>query len=219
MDFISCVTSRKSIRAYKEEKVAKDKILQIIETAGHAPSWANAQPWEFNVVAGATLEKIKELMEEKILNREKPNPDIPFPTFPEEHQQRINEFGKSLFTHLGLDKEGKEKRVQFTIEMHKFFNAPAVIFVTMNKELSLWSLFDLGLVVQNIALMATHENLGTCIQASTVSYPDVLRETLNIPENKNIVCGISIGYPDEKSINNFISNRVTAASLVNFFGF
>ncbi|MEW5919411.1 MAG: nitroreductase [Bacillota bacterium] len=219
MDLLECIKKRKSIRAYREEKVAKEKILEIIETAVCAPSWANAQPWEFSVVGGEALEKIKELMEKKILNREKPNPDIPFPAFPEEHQQRINQFGKDLFVHLGLDKEGKEKRVQFAVEMHKFFNAPAAIFVTMDKELSLWSLFDLGLVVQNIVLTAANENLGTCIQTSTVAYPDVLRQTLNIPENKNIVCTICIGYPDDKPVNDFQSSRMPADSFVSVFGF
>lgn len=219
MDLLSCIKARKSIRAFKDEKVSKDKLSFIIETGSRAPSWANAQPWEFAVASGETLDKIKDLLEKKLLNKEKPNPDIPFPSFPDEAQQRINEFGKDLFSHLGLDKAGKEERKQFTTDMHKFFQAPAVIFVYMDKELNLWSLFDLGLVVQNIGLLATHEGLGTCIQTSTVAYPDVLRETLSIPETKNIVCAMAIGYPAEEHANTFESSRKPSASLVSFYGF
>jgi hypothetical protein len=41
-----------------------------------------------------------------------------------------------------------------------------------------------------------HYGLGTCIQDQGVMYPEVLRKLCNIPETKQIIIAIAIGYPN-----------------------
>jgi nitroreductase len=46
------ITSRRSVRKYKDMPVEEDKIAACLEAARAAPSWANSQPWHFIVVSG-----------------------------------------------------------------------------------------------------------------------------------------------------------------------
>jgi nitroreductase len=47
---IQTIMNRRSIRAYKPEPVARDKMDVILKCAIHAPSGMNNQPWEVRVV-------------------------------------------------------------------------------------------------------------------------------------------------------------------------
>jgi nitroreductase len=47
---IRAIMNRRSIRAYKPDPVARDKMDIILKCAIHAPSGVNSQPWEVRVV-------------------------------------------------------------------------------------------------------------------------------------------------------------------------
>jgi len=56
--------------------------------------------------------------------------------------------------------------------------------------------FDNGLQVENLCLRACDMGLGTLIMGL---YDDAgIREFFNIPENEDITCVISLGYPDQE---------------------
>jgi len=104
--------------------------------------------------------------------------------------------------------------------MFKFFGAPQTIFISIDKSLGVYSLFDCGCLVQNICLMATAKGLGTCIIYSGVQYPDIIRKYVPIPEDKNIIIAITIGYIDEDApVNQFRSNRDPLDEVVIWQGF
>ena len=48
----AAITSRRSIRAYLEQPVAREDIEQILRVAGRAPSGTNTQPWKVYVLQG-----------------------------------------------------------------------------------------------------------------------------------------------------------------------
>ncbi len=50
MDFSELVQKRYSVRAYKPEVVADDKLKQVLEAACLAPTAANRQPFQLVVV-------------------------------------------------------------------------------------------------------------------------------------------------------------------------
>ncbi len=50
MDLLKAITERRSIRKYRNDPVSDELILQCIEAARLAPSWANTQVWRFVVV-------------------------------------------------------------------------------------------------------------------------------------------------------------------------
>ena len=79
---------------------------------------------------------------------------------------------------------------------------------------------DMGCVIQNICTAAMEFGLGTCVEHQAVMYQETLRRNLHIPENKRIVCGIAIGYPDwEFPANQVISTRVPVDEITTWCGF
>ncbi len=52
MDFETLVQTRKSVRGFKREPVARAVIEDIIEVAKRAPSSMNTQPWHIHVLTG-----------------------------------------------------------------------------------------------------------------------------------------------------------------------
>ena len=61
LTMLKILKERRSIRKYKSTPVEPEKIDECLEAARWAPSWANAQPWEFVVVKDKSIkEKIRE---------------------------------------------------------------------------------------------------------------------------------------------------------------
>jgi nitroreductase len=59
MDIYKVLEDRRSVRKYKADPVADEKLMRILEAARIAPSWSNQQCWKFIVVRDP--EKKKEL--------------------------------------------------------------------------------------------------------------------------------------------------------------
>ena len=52
MNVNEALTQRKSVRAFLDKSVEREKIVKILQAARHAPSGTNAQPWQVAVVTG-----------------------------------------------------------------------------------------------------------------------------------------------------------------------
>ena len=61
------VNGRRSIRGFTSEPVARELIEEIIALAVRSPSSLNSQPWNFTVVTGEPLERIREGNTERML--------------------------------------------------------------------------------------------------------------------------------------------------------
>ena len=59
MEYDDVVMGRRSIRGFKTDPVPKDLIREVIGMAMRAPSSLNTQPWNFHVVAGDALDRIR----------------------------------------------------------------------------------------------------------------------------------------------------------------
>ncbi len=69
-------------------------------------------------------------------------------------------------------------------------------------------------------LLAIKYGLGTVPGLQAVSYPDVLRKTLGIPDSKLIVIGIAIGYPDwDDPVNALHTEREPLDKSTMWYGF
>ena len=54
-DIIEVIKSRRSIRRYKEEKIPRATVIEILEAGRWAPSSTNNQPWRFVVIDDETI--------------------------------------------------------------------------------------------------------------------------------------------------------------------
>jgi nitroreductase len=55
MSVLDTIKDRRSIRAYKDERIPKEKLDKLLEAARLAPSAANRQIWKFVVVENAKI--------------------------------------------------------------------------------------------------------------------------------------------------------------------
>ena len=220
MELKDAIRKRQSIRAFKPDPVPREVSRKIMEDALWAPSWGNTQPWEFTVVEGEIVKKLGEEFSNKYRSGIQDNPDIEMPEkWPDLQMNRYKNVGRGLFKTLSIGREDKDKRNEHYVKMFRFFGAPNVIYIYIDKELGIYSVLDVGIVVQNISLLALDYGLGTCIEAAAVRYPDIIKEYLNIPESKNLVIGIAIGYPDwDSPYNKYRSNRESMDTIVKWVG-
>ncbi len=226
MDITEAIRNRKSIRAFKSDAVPQEILVEIMELALRAPSWANTQPWEFAIASGRKLEEIRQAFIEK--SEEQPNPDLAAPReFPEPFDTRRRVVGRKLFEIMGISREDREKRRWWRLQGLILFEAPCVIYIYIDRSfyfqednLNVWPVFDCGSVAENIMLLATKYSLGTIPEIQAVSYPDALRKILGIPDSKLMVLGISIGYPNwDNPANQFHSEREPLDKVTKWYGF
>jgi nitroreductase len=66
MELRQAIEQRRSIRRYTPEMPSRSILLQVLEAARMAPSWANTQCWEFIIVSDAALkQQLSEILPEK----------------------------------------------------------------------------------------------------------------------------------------------------------
>jgi len=223
MDVIEAVKKRKSIRGYKPDPVPKEVLEQILESASHAPSSDNSQPWEFTVLTGEVLEKVRQSNVELLYSGAPLNPEHVVTSWPKEsiYRQRQVNLAKQLFQLMDIPREDKEKRLKWLERGFRYFDAPAAVIIFTDRCLTeSGPLLDLGAVIQTICLTALHFGLGTCIEVQGTMYPKVLREYAHIPESKRIIMAIAIGYPDwDFPANKVESEREPIKNFTTWLGF
>ncbi|MFP4045883.1 MAG: nitroreductase family protein [Candidatus Aenigmatarchaeota archaeon] len=83
--------------------------------------------------------------------------------------------------------------------------SPAVVVVIGDEENSSYWIEDCSVLAENIQLEAANQGLGSCwAQARNIESPggkdteEEVREVLELPEDRRILCMIAIGYPNRK---------------------
>jgi nitroreductase len=97
------------------------------------------------------------------------------------------------------------------------YGAPVLLLLAADERLSpAYSSYDAGLLTENICLAATSHELGTCIMAMLVRYPDVLRAVVPA-EGLQFVIAVALGYPDvDSDLNEMKRERVDLDEIVTW---
>jgi nitroreductase len=206
MDLIKAILERKSIRAFRSDPILKESIEEVLNLALHAPSAINLQPWEFIVVAGEERERlsrrlIKAYREKKISCG--PDAVKPLPKTIGKRGAKTQEAMSPFFKEMGVQSD------QFINEGScNFYGAPVAIIICLDDCFSKARYVDIGIALGYFVLSAHEKGLATCPIGLISAYEDEIKDVLNIPENKIVVIGIALGYPDQDSpINRFKSYR------------
>lgn len=218
MDAIECIMTRKSIRKFTPEPVPGETLTKVFDAARRSPSYKNSQPWEAVVVSGTKKEELSRRLIDIVERGTRPYPDIPEPeSWPPAEGARIADLMKKRAQAAGVDLNDPEVLKKAKIANFGFYGAPHAIYLFQDSSLTQWSIFDIGLFAQSLMLAAHAHGLGTVPQAFTTDYARDVKEFLGIPENKRLVLGISIGYPDMTSdVNAFTSDRAELDEIVRW---
>ena len=181
MELQDAINGRRSIRGYLDKPIPKETLSKILEVATRAPSAENSQPWEFYVIAGETLDKLRQANVEKIQNFEMPPEDMHHLLVEKDkesvYRKRQVDIAKELFVSMGIEREDKVKRSEWMERGFRYFDAPAAIIIAADDSLTLEGTYlDVGAVMQNICLMALDFDLHTCIENQGITYSNAVRD-------------------------------------------
>ena len=215
MDLLKVIKERKSIRAFKPDPISKEKIEEILRLSIHAPSAINLQPWEFIVVTGEEKERLSRRLIKAYKEKQiacSPGNVKPLPKSIAKRGAKTLELMNPFFEEMGV------KSDQFINEGScNFYGAPVAILICLDDSFPKARMVDIGLVLGYFVLTAHKFGLATCPIGLITAYEDEIKDLLNIPENKNVVIGVALGYPDGNiSINRFKSQRDNLEKFVRW---
>ncbi len=219
MELKQAIMDRCSTRGFLEKPVSQETLRQVLTLATRAVSANNLQPWELLVVAGEPLERLRRFNMEDSQNHVKPDYEGVYPEDP--YRKRAKEIGKALYAAMGIQREDREKRRWWGERGLRFFDAPAVVLLCMDRALGSQDFrFDLGCLAQNLCLAAMEYGLGTCVEEQAIYYQRGIREVLGVPESKILVIGVAIGYPDDSFAANHVKSlREPVDTVTSWYGF
>lgn len=191
LDFIY---DRVSIRSYKEDKVPKEDIIEIIKAGTYAPSGKNLQNWHFVVLCDNN--KIKEIA------------------------KCVEEKGSTLVENI-CDEKARDSFKKMIPYYTAFKNAPVLILVYgseyPNTEYDILDLIDankdekekalfsnpgiqnIGAAMENILLSASALGYGTCWMTGPNFAREEIKECINFEkEGFELVCITPLGVPMDK---------------------
>ena len=223
MEFDDVIMGRRSIRGYKPDPVPKELIEEILALAMRAPSSMNTQPWNFTVVTGEPLDRIR------AGNTERNLAGIPHSrefrigqAFAGVHRDRQVGVAKQLFAAMDIAREDMEKRHDWVLRGFRQFDAPVCIIVTYDKAVdgSDDTPFDCGAVATALVNAAWSRGLGAVINSQGIMQSPVVREHAGIPDDQVIMKSIALGWPDESfPANAVVSTRKSVEEATRFVGF
>ena len=215
MDLLKVIKERKSIRAYKPDPIPKERIEEILRLTIHAPSAINLQPWEFIVVTGEEKVRLSRRLIKAYKEKQiacSPGNVKPLPKTYGKRGAKTLALMKPFFEEMGVDIH------QYINEGScRFYGAPVAILFCLDDSFPKARMVDVGLALGYLALTAHEFGLGTCPIGLINAYEDEIKELLNIPENKNVVIGMALGYPDwDVPVNRFKSQREDLEKFVRW---
>jgi nitroreductase len=169
MDFKTLLTSRRSIRDFRDQNVPLSVVKKILQETCLAPTASNRQPCRFIIIQ--EREWIKKLSAESKRN---------------------------LLADLTRNPESPLKQYEAALRDEKynvFYNAPCLVLVIGPRDV--FSLdVDCGLTVAYFMLSAVSRGLGTCWIGLGAHIRDrqILTE-IGVPNGYRIVAPIILGYP------------------------
>ncbi|GAA5136042.1 nitroreductase [Alloalcanivorax gelatiniphagus] len=235
MEFIDVLNARHSVRAFTGQAVPEAVLRRLLERAAGSPSWSNTQPYQVAVATGPVLEDLRQQLSSRferlaplqnapawkkalaVLRRDRGLPDgdfRPVQRYPDDLQPRRVATGRGLYELLGIGRKDHQARHRQMAANFRFFDAPAALFLFTHRGLGVYSVLDAGIYLQTLMLAAVDEGLGSCAQGALGLWRSPLERHFEIPSHYQLLCGLSLGYPDLGApINRFRPEKLPAASL------
>ncbi|MBE5040012.1 nitroreductase family protein [Ructibacterium gallinarum] len=178
---ISAINNRRSIRRFLQTPIAKEDIMDIIQSGTKAPSAKNRQPWKYIIVQEKAKDEMIEIFRQGIAREENKTALLP--------QSK---------KHISAAK--------YTVDI--ITKAPVVIFAvnTLSKDLftaltpeehiyEICNIQSVAASIQNMLLTATEKGIGTLWICDIYFAYEELSKWLNT--EGQLIAAIALGYPDE----------------------
>ena len=179
---LETIVGRRSIRRYRHDPVGREQIEALLGAAIWAPSAHNRQPWRFCVIES-----------------------------PERKEMLARAMGARLRSDLEQDGAPAELIANDTARSYaRITGAPVVIVLCLsmidmdrypderrNLDEYVMAAQSTAMAGQNLLLAAHHAGLGGCWMCAPLFCPELVRETMQLPDDWQPQALITLGYPDE----------------------
>jgi nitroreductase len=220
MTIFEILKQRKSVRAYLDKPVEKEKINAIFDAARYAPSGVNTQPWQVAVVTGDSKLALQSKIEAAFRAGNKGQADYTYyPTqWIEPYKARRKDCGLLMYQTLKIERSDKQRQLDQWAANYRAFDAPVMLLFFMDKNMQTGSYMDYGMFLQSVMLAAVELGLATCPQASLADYPEIINTELGYSDDSILLCGMALGYEDKNAmVNSYRTVREEASSFIDCF--
>jgi F420 biosynthesis protein FbiB-like protein len=184
-DLHQLIRDRRAIRRYQNRPIEKELVERLLESATWAPSAHNRQPWRFVVLtANEDKERLAQAMGEKLFKDRTADGDPKLDIEADVARSRSRIVGAPLVIGVflsmsAMDRYPDERR---------------------NRAEHLMAVQSVAMAVQNLWLLAHAEGLGACWLCAPLFVPDLVRETLNLPDDWQAQGLLTLGWPAEERV-------------------
>jgi len=195
-DLDQAIRERRSVRGFLPKPVPRELLEEVLELAQHAPSNCNVQPWRVYVASGKVLAELRTALVSAATSGESPMMVAPIDEFVGPYREKQIACAAELYGKMGVARGDRAGRLNASLRNFQFFDAPHVAYVCMAKSFGIGVALDVGMYVQTLMLAMQSRGISSCAQAALRSYPELAAKHLGIPEDEQILCGLSFGYED-----------------------
>lgn len=216
-DLDHLLKARFSCRAYKPDPVPESLIAEALSTARHVPSWCNAQPWHVTVCGVDETDRLRDALFEHA-SKAAHQSDIPFPQrYDGVYRERRRTCGWQLYDAVGVEKGDRAGSARQMMENFRLFGAPQFMLITTPKALGEYGVLDCGAFVTTLLLALQARGIASIAMASVAGFSPFMRTWFDVPEDRNVLCGIALGHPDmDDPANAFRTERAPLDEMADW---
>jgi hypothetical protein len=195
-DLDQTIRERRSVRGFLPNPVPREVLEEVLGLAQHAPSNCNVQPWRVYIASGNTLEKLRAALLQEVTTASSPVMVAPIDEFLGVYREKQVACAVELYGKMRIERDDRVGRLNASLRNFQFFDAPHVAYICMAKSFGIGVALDVGMYVQTLMLAMQSRGISSCAQAALRAYPELVGEHLGIPDDEQILCGLSFGYED-----------------------
>lgn len=195
-DLDQTIVERRSVRGFLPRAVPREVLDEALELAQRAPSNCNVQPWRVYIASGEALRNLRAALVDAALSGKSQAMSAPVDSFFGTYRDKQVACAVELYGKMGIERGDRVGRQRAMLRNFEFFDAPHVAYICMAKAFGIGVALDVGMYVQTLMLALQSRGVGSCAQAALRAFPDVAATHLGIPEDEQILCGLSFGYED-----------------------
>src|SRR5271154_1625480 len=215
------VNSRRSMRVFKPDPVAKEDIKWIIGNANRAASNGNLQPWKLYVTMGNARKRLSAAIL-RAMDDNDLGPGAEYNVYPKEftplYDARRKLVGKQLYTLLGVPRGDAAGMLKQFRKNYDFFAAPVGMILCVERCMGNGQWIDCGIFLDQLMLLAREKGLHTCPQAAFSRMQHVVRRELEICDDQIVICGLALGYAEPDAVpNNLITERAPLTDFTTWY--
>ncbi len=220
-DLLAVIAERHCQRSFLDREVPRELLVDVLAAARHAPSTRNTQMWRVEVVTGAARRTLADRLladfddgvptRHDYVNRP--------PEMESVFEERARAAGMGVLRAKGIARDDAAGRNRHLRDNFDFYGAPVALIVHLPGNAQAGTFLETGMFVQNVMLGLVARGLGSCPQYSVTGYSDTIRRALGLSDDRLIVCGMSVGYPQpDAPVNHFVPERAPVDGFATWHG-